>query len=120
MDAFNIPRPGGGGSPPAQHHRSRRAEPASGPRRDRQFGQPAARRPHLVAARLAPQLAYRLDQQEQAAHPRVAGGEAAAVGVHGQLAVAQQPPPLHEGAALALGAESQVPRVTRVMYVKAS
>src|SRR5207302_7956427 len=56
---------------------------------------------------LSPQLPGRLDQQEDAPHARVAGGEAATVGVRRQLTAHAELAVGHEGAAVALLAEAQ-------------
>src|ERR1700724_853832 len=66
------------GSVGGQDHRARRAHPAAGAADTRE---PRPR--DLPLAALPPELAGRLDQQEDPAHAGVAGGQAAAVGVGG-------------------------------------
>ena len=104
IDSWRLGRGQSGPAPPSPRSRTSRPCPRPPPAR----GRPPSALAHLAAARLAAQLPYRLDQQEQPAHPGMAGGEAAAVGVDRQLAVPPQPALLDERAALALRAEAQV------------
>src|SRR4051794_17977828 len=62
----------------------------------------------LALAALAALLAHRLDEQQQAVHPRVAVRQAAAVGIDRQLAARGDATARDERAALALGAEAEV------------
>ena len=62
----------------------------------------------LGRARLAAELADGFDDEEHAAHPRMAGREPAAVGVRRQRAVERESSVLDERAALPLRAEPEV------------
>src|SRR5207253_2140996 len=103
-------------------------EPAAGPLKarspsvgsedgSRHGAEPAARRAHAgqtgvgdlagAAREVAPELLGRLDQKEDAAHPRVAGGEPAAVSVGGNGAADAELAVLHERTTFALLAEPE-------------
>src|ERR1700736_1658932 len=88
---------------PGEDHGAVRAEPAAGPAHTGEAGVG-----HLALAAFTPQLADRLDQQEQPTHARVAGRQASAIGVGRQGTSDSQPPVRHERAPLALGAEAEV------------
>src|SRR3979409_1485736 len=63
---------------------------------------------YLTRAALITQLAYRLDQEEQPVHTRMAIRKSATVGIDGKATLGGDTPPADEGAAFALFAEAEI------------